>query len=195
MAIEQLTIYTIGHSNQSLESFKQLLVDNSINALVDVRSVPHSKFASQFNSSALENSITEIGIKYIYLGRELGGRPNYPTFYDADGYVLYYLIAQSSQFQRSVTNLIERAKKFKIAIMCSEEDPTECHRHLLIGRVLADGGIQVLHIRADGRVQSEENIAYSFQLNLFAPEKEKTWRSVKPIRLDSQNTQQNNSLE
>ncbi len=195
MTIEQLIIYTIGHSNQSLESFKQLLVDNGINVLVDVRSVPHSKFASQFNSLALENSIIEIGIKYIYLGRELGGRPNYPTFYDADGYVLYYLIAQSSQFQQSVTSLIERAKKYKIAIMCSEEDPTECHRHLLIERVLADRGIQVLHIRADGRVQSEGDIAYGFQLNLFASEKEKTWRSAKPIRLDSQSTQQNNSLK
>jgi uncharacterized protein (DUF488 family) len=193
-------IYTIGHSNQSVESFLKILLENKIQVLVDVRSVPRSKFANQFDSPVLKKSITEAGIRYLFFGREIGGRPDNPCFYDAEGYVLYNLIAQSPDFAKTIDRLIKGVIKYRIAIMCSEEDPTECHRRLLIGRVLSVHGIKELHIRADGKVQTEEELKSeqasdqdSCQLNLFVLEKEELWRSAKPIRLDSPSEPQRDS--
>lgn len=194
--ITRKTIYTIGHSNQSLDSFLKLLRDNGIQVLVDVRSIPRSKYANQFDSPALKEAITKAGLNYLYFGQEIGGKPSNPAFYDAEGYVLYDRIAQSPDFKKSIERLIEGIGKYKVAIMCSEEDPTECHRRLLIGKVLSNQGIEELHIRADGRVQSEQELASTkiydhnqLKLDLFVREKEEPWKSAKPIQLDSQKEQ------
>jgi uncharacterized protein (DUF488 family) len=149
------TVYTIGHSNQSLESFLKPLTANGIQVLVDVRSIPHSRFAAQFNSAPLKAALTQNGIQYQYLGRELGGRPVDPAMYDTEGHALYNLMAQSPAFLTTIERLIQGLDKYKVVIMCSEEDPRKCHRRLLIGRVLAQKGVRELHIRADGRVQTE----------------------------------------
>jgi uncharacterized protein (DUF488 family) len=195
-------IYTIGHSNQNTGSFLNLLKDNGIQVLADIRSTPRSKYVIQFDSDSLKKSVTAAGIKYLYCGREIGGRPDDPTFYDSEGYVLYYLVAKSPRFLKTIERLIEGTKKYKVAIMCSEEDPTECHRRLLVGRVLTERGIEVLHIRSDGRVQSEKELADSLisekkrlQPNLFVLKKEEPWKSVKPILLDSRKNPQKDSLE
>ncbi len=194
------TIYTIGHSNQSLDSFLKLLLDNGIQVLVDVRSIPRSKYASQFDSARLKEAITKAGLSYLYFGKEIGGKPSNPAFYDTEGYVLYDRIAQSPDFIKTIDRLIEGIAKYKVAIMCSEEDPTECHRRLLIGKVLSNLGIEGLHIRADGRIQSEQELSskttYSqnqLSLGLFVREKEEPWKSAKPIQLDSPNGPQKDS--
>jgi uncharacterized protein (DUF488 family) len=194
------SIYTIGHSNRSIESFLKLLSENGIQVLVDVRSIPRSKVASQFDSASLKLALAKNGINYLYFGREIGGRPSNPALYDAEGHALYNLIAQSSIFLTAIERLIKGLGKYRVVIMCSEEDPTECHRRLLIGRVLSEKGVQELHIRADGRVQAEGELSNNpdynqnkAQLGLFVFEKEEKWRSVKPIRLDLQNEQQKDS--
>jgi len=155
---ERKTIYTIGHSNQSLENFLKLLLANGIQVLVDVRSIPRSKYASQFDSPVLKPAIVKAGLKYLYFGQEIGGKPQNRAFYDTDGYVLYEIIAQSPAFLKTIDRLIEGVSKYRVAIMCSEEDPTECHRRLLIGRVLGNRGVEQLHLRADGRVQTETDL-------------------------------------
>jgi uncharacterized protein (DUF488 family) len=194
------TIYTIGHSNQSLDSFLKLLLDNGIQVLVDVRSIPRSKYANQFDSPALKEAITRAGLTYLYFGREIGGKPGNLAFYDSEGYVLYDLIAQSPDFKKTIDRLIDGIGKYKVAIMCSEEDPTECHRRLLIGKVLSTQDIDELHIRADGRVQSEQELSGTriydrnqLKLDLFVREKEEIWKSARPIQLDSPNGQQKDS--
>jgi uncharacterized protein (DUF488 family) len=195
------TVYTIGHSNRSTESFLKLLSDIGIQVLVDVRSIPRSKVASQFDSALLKVALAKNGIKYLYFGREIGGRPSNPALYDAEGHALYNLIAQSPIFLTAIERLIKGLEKYRVVIMCSEEDPTECHRRLLIGRVLSEKGVQELHIRADGRVQTEGELSNNpdynqnkAQLGLLVFEKEEKWRSVKPIRLDLQNEQQKDSI-
>lgn len=188
-------LFTIGHSNQDGQKFLKLLSDNLIQVLVDVRSRPHSKFASQFNAATLKKALTNKGIKYLYLGRELGGKPSDHSLYDNEGYALYYLIAQSPSFLKAVQRLLKGLENCRIALMCSEEDPSECHRHLLIGRVMGREGVQVLHIRADGRVQPDEQLAkgsvqgsiVSSQLAMFPEQKEESWRSAKSIRSASRN--------
>lgn len=198
---KQKKLFTIGHSNQSLDDFIRLLKDNEIQVLVDVRSSPRSKFANQFDSGPLKKAITEKGMKYLYFGRELGGRPSDPAFYDQEGFVLYNLVAQSPAFIKNINRLVSGVeKKHKIALMCSEEDPEDCHRHLLIGRVLTKYGITEMHIRGSGQIQTEDELSgvssrenNGYQLSMLDEQKEENWRSAKSIRSVSQNEEPRNS--
>jgi len=193
-------IFTIGHSNQDSQRFLKLLTDNLIQILVDVRSNPHSRFASQFNVKTLKKALTNKGIKYLYMGNKLGGKPSDPSMYDKEGHALYHLMAQSPLFLKAVQRLLQGLESYRIAVMCSEEDPSECHRHLLIGRVVEQKGVKVLHIRADGRVQTDEqlekdNVQKSIaspQLAMFSEQKGVSWRSAKSIRSASRNGAQKN---
>lgn len=169
---QQQTIFTIGHSNQSLKSFFKLLSDNSIQVLVDVRSHPFSKYASQFDQTSLKIVSKKQGIKYLYLGRELGGKPDKKEYYDSEGYVLYDRIAGSPDFIEAIERTVRGLDKYIVVLICSEEDPTRCHRRLLIGKVLANFGITQLHIRGNGLVQTEDDLikhedGSKFQLSLF----------------------------
>lgn len=186
------TIWTIGHSNHPLEKFLDLVEQHQINLLVDVRSHPYSRYASQFNKEAIQPALQARAVEYLFLGDLLGGRAEGPQFYDQQGYVLYDRLAQSPEFQQGLERLLGEVGTSRAALMCGEEDPTGCHRRLLIGRVLRDRGLSVMHIRADGRSQSEEEVAAeeSFrktggQLTLFdtgEPDEWKSTRSVLPRR-------------
>jgi len=188
-------IFTIGHSNQGSGRFLKLLTDNSIQILVDVRSSPHSRFATQFNAMTLKKALADRGIKYLYMGNELGGRPPESSMYDKEGHALYHLMARSPLFLRAVKRLLKGSENRRIALMCSEEDPSECHRYLLVGRVVGQNGVTVLHIRADGRVQTDEQLEKvnaresiaSSQLAMFSEQKGASWRSAKSIRSASRN--------
>ena len=200
--LQKGTIFTIGHSNQSLDDFIKLLIDNDVDVLVDVRSYSHSKFAPQFNSKIIKRAVTEKGIKYMYFGKELGGKPENPSYYDQEGYVLYGLIAESDAFKKNIKRLITGIEKnHRIALMCSEEDPKYCHRRMLIGRVLAQYGVDELHLRSNGRIQDDKEISKEgseeddgYQLALIAEQEVDNWKSAKPIRSVSQNEEPRNSL-
>lgn len=187
-------IFSIGHSDHSLENFLNLLSDYHIEVLVDVRSHPYSKFVSHFNMKAIKEGLKKAGIKYLHLGQELGGRPNGKEFYDTEGYVLYFRVAESPSFLRGIKRLENGIKKYRVAIMCSEEDPSGCHRRLLVGRVLADMGIVLDHIRGDGRLQTEEEITKNEmsrhnderQARLFEEPGEIKWKSIQSVLLRGQ---------
>jgi len=151
-------IYTIGHSNHSLDIFLGLLERHAIQVLMDIRSQPFSRYVTHFNYPEIEGAIERRGIQYRYMGQELGGRPQGDSFYDADGYVLYNRVAEAAFFRKGIARLEEDGTMYRVAIMCSEEDPTNCHRRLLIGRVLAGDGVPFQHIRGDGRLQTEEDV-------------------------------------
>ncbi len=180
-------LFSIGHSNHPLEVLLGLLKLHAIDVLVDVRSQPYSRYASQFDAEALQRAITEAGLRYIFLGRELGGRPQGAEFYDAEGHVLYARVAESPLFLQGIQRLEKGSEAFRIAMMCSEEDPACCHRHLLIARVLARRGVPVYHIRGNGQVQEEEELRKEGapldggQLKLFDEPEEATWRSVRAL--------------
>lgn len=156
---EKLTIFTVGHSNHSLEMFIDLLKSHKIDVLVDVRSKPFSRFSAQFNKEELKNAVQASGIKCVFLGREIGGRPESSEFYDVEGFVLYSRLAESTLFHEGIDRLIKGIKTYRVAVMCSEENPVNCHRRLLVGRVLAKRGVSVRHIRGDGTVQDEDELA------------------------------------
>ena len=155
-----LMIYTIGHSNHPLEIFLNLLSRYQIEVMADVRSSPYSSaYISHFNKETIAHSIRTKGIKYLFLGDMVGGQPRDEEFYDGDGYVLYGRLAESTEFQNGIARIISGIERYRVALLCAEEDPTKCHRRLLIGRVLREDGVNVLHIRGDGRVQTEEEVA------------------------------------
>ncbi|MCI0638236.1 MAG: DUF488 domain-containing protein [Gemmataceae bacterium] len=185
---ERLALFSIGHSNHPLEVFLRLLRAAGIQVVADVRSSPYSKYVPQFNRDALDAALLKVGLQYQFLGRELGGRPDDPDCYDAEGYVLYQLVAESPLFVKAIERLDAERRNERVALMCSEENPGVCHRHLLIGRYLAGRGIPLLHIRSDGRLQTDDEIQKTggkyvevYQPSLFEAPAEVAWRSLRPI--------------
>jgi uncharacterized protein (DUF488 family) len=198
-----VTIYSIGHSNQPLEAFLELLHKHNVQTLIDIRSHPYSRYVPHFNSPELGNSVRHSNIEYLLMGKELGGRPDGEEFYDADNHVMYSRVAESPLFLKGIRRLEEEGRASRAVIMCSEEDPTSCHRHLLIGRVLAEQGISLLHIRGDGHIQTEEELASHEGAPLFEQDslwdeqipdrndrEAREWRSIRPV---SRRRQQPNS--
>ena len=154
----QGTIFTVGHSNGSLEDFIALLKDHEIEVLIDTRSQPYSRYSPQFNHSILSHVLDEKGIRYCYLGDRLGGRPPGKEFYGRKQEVLYKRIAEHPFYQEGIDELIDEAFRHTVCILCSEEDPTNCHRRLLIGTTLLATGFSVKHIRRNGVVETEEEV-------------------------------------
>ncbi|HTT63315.1 MAG TPA: DUF488 domain-containing protein [Bryobacteraceae bacterium] len=177
-------VLTIGHSNHPMQKFLELLRMHAIQVVADVRSSPYSKYATQFDREPLIESLRGAGLQYVYLGAELGGRPRRDAYYDAAGHVLYDKVVESPEFQEGVIRLIGGLQQYVVAVLCAEEDPAGCHRRLLVGRVLGERGVAVDHIRGDGRVQSEAELAaaepHSNQLSLF-DEIEAPWKSVPSV--------------
>ncbi len=156
-----IKLWTIGHSNHPADRFLALLQQHSIETVVDVRSQPYSRFLPHFRQSRLRELLSEIGVGYLYLGNELGGRPKEPELYDSAGVVLYDRVARTEHFAVGLRRLMATAASRQVAAMCSEEDPTRCHRRLLITRELLSDDIPptVMHIRGDGGLVTEAELA------------------------------------
>jgi len=153
------TIYTIGHSNHSSETFVRLLTEAKIEVLVDVRSNPSSSWVSYANPRDLKHILEAAGIKYLYLGDVLGGRPDDPECYNLQtGKADYQAMQSKALFQKGLRRLLEGLKKHRICVMCAEENPTSCHRNLLVGEGLRREGIKLLHIRGTGQIQTDDEL-------------------------------------
>ena len=180
--LDYQTIFSVGHSNHSMQEFVSLVNGFHINVLVDVRSHPYSRHAPQFSLTGLSQELEQKGIKYLYLGGELGGRPDDECFYDDNGYVLYNEWSQSALFLKGIERLERGAKNYRIVLMCSEENPVECHRRLLITPVLERRGIRVMHIRRGARLESEaELLKQELQPTLFKNPEGVTWKSIRSV--------------
>jgi len=175
-------IYSIGHSNHTLERFLSLLKEHKIEVLVDTRSQPYSKYAPHFTGEYIKMELEKAGIPYLFLGKELGGRPEEPEFYDSEGHVLYWKLANSVTLREGIQRLEEESKVRRVAIMCSEENPSCCHRRLLIGRVLTSRGIELDHIRGNGQLQTEDDlVSQEAQNSLFEQPEKAVWRSIQSV--------------
>src|SRR5258706_2925926 len=154
-------IFTVGHSNHSFERFLQLLAGAEITALADVRSRPHSRWAPQFNKQTLGAALGENDVAYVFLGKELGGRPEDPALLK-NGEPDYDAMARAESFRAGIERIVEGAKTHRIALMCAERDPIDCHRFLLIARHLASRDIPVAHILASGEVEAQDKTEARF---------------------------------
>jgi uncharacterized protein (DUF488 family) len=163
MTLKNPEIYTIGHSILTMDDVLGLLKENYIRVVVDVRSQPFSRFNPQFNRDSFKHAMAYANIEYIFAGEHLGGRPTDPTCYkngvvpegraDYLKLVDYAEVMKRDWYQRGIERLLQIASERLTAIMCSEEDPMQCHRHHLIAQTLLKRDVTVWHIRSDGRVE------------------------------------------
>jgi uncharacterized protein (DUF488 family) len=160
-------LFTIGHSNHTIDGFIKHLKGADIEAIVDVRSSPYSKYAPWFNKEALKVILNDEHIRYVYLGKELGARRDEPCCYKgkrAD----YDLIAKTPNFTAGMQRLQQGLAKYRIALMCSEKDPLDCHRTVLVSRH-ALSFAEVQHIHADGSIEThcecEQRMLAKLRLN------------------------------
>jgi len=144
--MEKSTLYSIGHGNKSIETLIEELKHFDINYLIDIRSKPYSKYNPQFNKNELKFSLLHKNITYTFMGDVLGGLPDDSSCY-TNGHVDYDKLKEKDFFKNGLKRLITaNEKRIKVAIMCSESKPEECHRTKLIGEELIKLGINLNHI-------------------------------------------------
>ena len=190
----EFDLLSVGHSKHPIEGFIDLLTSHSVGAVVDVRSSPWSSYNPHFNRQNLEYSLGEAGVSYVFLGDSLGGRPRTEELYDDGGHALYGEMAKTDEFHEGVDRLLGGARRFNVAMMCSEEDPANCHRFLLVTRVLYQLGKKIGHIRGSGRlVRTEEVSTFKdwadpdyVENSLFGGTARSSWRSTQPVLQRSQ---------
>ena len=183
--MSEITVYTIGHSNHPSEVLLGLLDQYGIQVLVDVRSTPYSRHNPQYNRETIKGTVEAHGIEYRYAADYLGGRPKDPALLrTADdppndsnwGYpdVNYGAVMRSEHYRRGTARLLELAATSRVAVMCSEGNPLDCHRHHLIARSLVDplvkvtsDDVRVVHIKRDGTLETVKPDDFKTQLSLF----------------------------
>ena len=153
-------LISVGHSNHDWPAFVSLLRQAGVTALADVRSSPYSGRYPHFNRETLMGGLYDEEIYYTFLGGCLGGRPGQPSLYDDDGRVNYERVRQTEAFQFGLDYLIRTVREWKhtIAILCSEEDPLQCHRGLMIAPALCERGFSPQHLRRDGSLETNEQM-------------------------------------
>jgi hypothetical protein len=172
MPFSGIGFLSAGHSNVPYADLARLLREHGATAVADVRSTPRSRFAPWYDGTALSGALRGDGIAYAFLGKELGGRPGRPDLY-RDGVADYDAMAREPAFERGLARLGAGARSHRIAIVCSEADPLDCHRCLLVGRALSAGGATLSHLRHRAaplsQAEVERGLLASLDEGLFAP--------------------------
>ena len=154
-----LSLFTIGHSNHEPDIFLRLLRSSMIEVVIDIRSNPNSSWVSHANKQNLKRLLQSINVRYLFMGDVLGGHPSdSECFIPQTGKVDYQLMQRKESFQQGITRVINGCNKYTICLMCAEENPIHCHRSLLVGSALTKKGVNILHIRGDGRIQTDEEL-------------------------------------
>ena len=155
-------LFTIGHSNHSIERFLELARGAGITAIADVRSTPASRRYPWFNQARLAPRLAAEGIAYVPLGEALGGRPRDPRLYREDGVADYAAMARTEEFRAGLDRVGEGARRYRVCLMCAEREPLDCHRCLLVVRALAERDFAIGHVLADATIephaQTEERL-------------------------------------
>ena len=152
-------IFTIGHSTHTIEHFLYLLDLHKINCVVDVRSTPYSKYASQFNTNQLNNILKENNIYYIFMGKELGARWEDKGLYNKEGYLDFEKVRETHLFNSGIERVENGIDKgFNIALMCTEKDPIDCHRTILIAPKFYSLGYEINNILENGDIQTQADV-------------------------------------
>lgn len=143
----------------------------NINYVLDVRSVPYSQYAEQYNKKIIEKELFCNGIKYSFMGSYFGARPKGVNLYNDEGYLDFERVRKSSQFFTGFNNVILGLEKGNnIALMCMEKDPFDCHRAIMVARAFDLSGIEINHILADGKIQSQSFLNERL-LNKYYPDR------------------------
>ena len=164
-------LYTIGHSQHTFEYFCKLLNSYNINYILDVRSTPYSNYAQIYNSENLRVLLSYKNISYSYMGKYFGARPRNIELYSKDGYLDFEKVAQSDVFIKGMQNVILGLRRGNnIALMCTEKDPIDCHRAIMVARAFTINGINVTHILPDGSLQTQKELDKRL-LDMYFPDR------------------------
>ena len=164
-------LYTIGHSQHTFEYFCKLLNSYNINYILDVRSTPYSNYAKIYNSENLRVLLLYKNISYSYMGKYFGARPRNIELYSKEGYLDFEKVAQSDVFIKGMKNVIlGLSRGNNIALMCTEKDPIDCHRAILVARAFTINGINVTHILPDGSLQTQKELDKRL-LDMYFPDR------------------------
>lgn len=147
-------LFTVGHSTHELEQFLELVTAQQLEVIADVRSAPYSRWNPQFNREPLEASLSEAGIKYVFLGKELGARSDDPSCYEKNR-VQYDRLASTPSFQAGLERVRTGIDNYRVGLMCAEADPLQCHRTILVARNLRAPDLNIRHILKDGELESQ----------------------------------------
>jgi uncharacterized protein (DUF488 family) len=146
-------LFTIGHSNHSIETFVQLLLLHGVTALADVRSHPYSRYLPHFNQAELKQALLDAGISYVFLGRELGARTSDRSCY-VEGKAVYENIAATKLFSEGIERILKGSEAYTISLMCAEQDPITCHRAILVCQYLRQENLDINHILKNGNLET-----------------------------------------
>jgi len=161
----------------------ELLKKQGVTAIADVRSAPYSRFNPQFNREELRGSLKANGIRYVFLGKELGARSSNPACYK-QGKVQYDRLALEAVFSEGIQRVAQGMERYQIALMCAEKDPLECHRAVLVARRMYEAGTPVQHIHADGHLE-EHRAMESRMLQLHKMSETDMFRSRDEVVADA----------
>jgi uncharacterized protein (DUF488 family) len=170
-------VFTIGHSSQSIEEFITPLQRAGVELVADVRSRPYSRRFPHFSREPLQATLAAANMGYVFLGRELGARRDEPECY-VDGQARYDRIVTLPAFADGINRLLDGARKYRVALMCAEQDPLTCHRTILVCPELTPHGVAITHIHRGGMLESHpqaeqrlvaEELGAADQTDLFAP--------------------------
>jgi uncharacterized protein (DUF488 family) len=176
-------LLTIGHSTHPIDAFIALLNQHGVTALADVRSHPYSRHFPQYSKDAIKDALGHAKIAYVFLGKELGARSENPACY-RQGKAQYELLAKEPQFAVGLDRLRSGMDRFRIALMCAEKDPLDCHRAVLVARKVYESGVPVQHIHADGRLEEHAEME-ARMLNLLKMSDADMFRSREEILVDA----------
>jgi uncharacterized protein (DUF488 family) len=155
MRLMERTLFTIGHSTHTIDHFLGLLKRHQIGAVCDVRSTPYSQRNPQFNREPIKEALQDVGLAYVFLGKELGARSDNPACY-IKGKVQYSHLAAEPIFREGLRRLQDGIERYRVALMCAERDPLTCHRTILVCRALRSPGLTIEHILADGSIETNQ---------------------------------------
>ncbi|HEX9556610.1 MAG TPA: DUF488 domain-containing protein [Reyranella sp.] len=155
IGIKTIGIKTIGHSNHPIQRFVDLLTAGGVKLLVDVRSLPWSRRFPQFGKERLTQSLADAGIAYVHESA-LGGKPEGRG--KPEGGASYDALAARPAFNAALARLIDRAQDTTVCLMCAEKEPLDCHRTVLVSRRLAERGVAIEHLLADGATRPHSDV-------------------------------------
>jgi len=155
-----VTVYTVGHSNRTLEALLGILRAHGVECVADVRTVPRSRHNPQFNADTLEKTLPEAGVAYVRLPR-LGGlrkprKDSRNLAWRNDSFRGYADYMETPEFEKGIVELLTLARDRRTVIMCAEAVYFRCHRSLISDALLCRG-VAIVHL-LDGKKTADHRL-------------------------------------